>query len=52
LLRERRRLLVACGEASALELLEVQPAGKKRMTADAFLNGYKLEADETFGEQT
>ncbi len=52
LLRQRRRLLVGCGEASALELMEVQLAGKKRMTAEALLNGYKLEADETFGEQT
>jgi methionyl-tRNA formyltransferase len=51
LLQERRRLLVACGEGSALELMEVQLAGKKRMAAEAFLNGYKLEADETFGEQ-
>ncbi len=50
LVREKRRLLVACGEGSALELLEVQPAGKKRMAAEAFLNGYKLEAEETFGE--
>ncbi len=51
LLQERRRLLVACGAGSALELMEVQLAGKKRMAAEAFLNGYKLEADETFGEQ-
>ncbi len=31
-------LTVACGEG-ALEILEVQPEGKKRMTAEAFLNG-------------
>lgn len=31
-------LVVACGEG-AVELLEVQPEGKKKMTAQAFLNG-------------
>lgn len=34
-------LTVACGEKS-VELLELQPEGKKRMTADAFLAGHKL----------
>jgi methionyl-tRNA formyltransferase len=48
---EKRRLLVACGENTALELLEVQLAGKKRMSAEAFLNGYKLVLDEQLGGQ-
>ncbi|MDE7096102.1 MAG: methionyl-tRNA formyltransferase [Muribaculaceae bacterium] len=34
-----RRLLAACGDRW-LEILSLQPAGKKRMTADAFLLGY------------
>jgi methionyl-tRNA formyltransferase len=32
-------LRVACGGGTALELLEVQPEGKKRMTARDFVNG-------------
>ena len=36
------RLLVATG-SHALRLLEVQPAGRKRMPAEAFLNGHPLE---------
>jgi methionyl-tRNA formyltransferase len=35
------RLLVACGDGSVLELLEVQPEGKKRMPASAFISGYQ-----------
>jgi methionyl-tRNA formyltransferase len=41
-----RRILVGCGEGSVCELLEVQPAGKKKMSAEAFLNGYKLQSGE------
>jgi methionyl-tRNA formyltransferase len=47
---EKRRLLVGCGESTALELLEVQPAGKKRMSTEAFLNGYKITEGERIGE--
>lgn len=36
---DRKRLLVVTGDG-VLEILELQPAGKKRMTADAFLLGY------------
>lgn len=46
---EKRRLFVECG-GDLLELLEVQPAGKKRMPVDAFLNGVKLREQETLGE--
>ncbi len=46
---EKRCVLVGCGEGTALELLEIQLAGKKRMTAEAFLNGYQLTADEQLG---
>ncbi len=44
-----RRVFVGCGSNTLFELLEVQPAGKKRMSADAFLNGYKLKQDEALG---
>lgn len=46
-----KRLLVACGENTSLQIDELQLAGKKRMQAGAFLNGYKLEANERLGEQ-
>jgi methionyl-tRNA formyltransferase len=42
-------LLVGCGSGTALELCEIQLAGKKRMKAEAFLNGYRLSDDERLG---
>jgi methionyl-tRNA formyltransferase len=48
LLAEADRLLVACG-SGALALLEIQPAGGKRMTAAAFLAGRPLPAGTRFG---
>ena len=48
---EKRRLFVGCGADSSLELLEVQLAGKKRMNAEAFLNGYPLLEHEMLGEK-
>lgn len=49
---QKRRLLAGCGENAALELLEVQPAGKKRMSAEAFLNGYKITEGERMGDRS
>jgi methionyl-tRNA formyltransferase len=49
---EKRRLLVGCGEDSTLELLELQLAGKSRMTTEAFLNGYRPTEDELLGDAT
>ena len=43
------RLLVGGGESTTLELLEVQPEGKKRMPARDFVHGYHLAAGETLG---
>lgn len=48
--RDKRRLLVGCGGNTALELLELQPAGKKPMSTEAFLNGYQIAENEKFGE--
>lgn len=42
------QLLVATGHA-ALRLLEVQPAGRKRMSAEAFLNGQPLPRGNRLG---
>jgi methionyl-tRNA formyltransferase len=38
---EAERLLVGCGGATALELRELQPEGRKRMAARDFLHGYR-----------
>ncbi|MGI9073112.1 MAG: methionyl-tRNA formyltransferase [Bryobacteraceae bacterium] len=47
---DNRTLLAGCGENSALELLEVQLGGKNRMSAQAFINGYKLAEHERLGD--
>ncbi|HEX6905972.1 MAG TPA: methionyl-tRNA formyltransferase [Terriglobales bacterium] len=47
---EGERLLVGCGQNTAMELLEVQPEGKKRMAARDFVNGYRPKAGERLGE--
>jgi methionyl-tRNA formyltransferase len=44
------RLFVGCGQSTALELLEVQPEGKKRISARDFIHGYRPEAGEGVGE--
>ncbi len=43
---DNRRLFAGC-RGGSIELLEVQLEGKKRMAADAFLNGFPLESGET-----
>jgi methionyl-tRNA formyltransferase len=45
---EGKRLFAGSG-GGAIELLEVQLEGKKRMAAAAFLNGFSLAADEVLG---
>jgi methionyl-tRNA formyltransferase len=45
-----RPLLVACGEG-ALELLEVQQEGRKRIPAVDFANGQRLADNEKLGEK-
>ena len=47
----KRDLLVGCGDGTALQLLEVQPSGKKRMSVEAFMNGYKPVSGEYMGEE-
>jgi methionyl-tRNA formyltransferase len=42
-------LLVGCGDRTALELLEVQPEGKKKMAVHDFLNGYRPQNGERLG---
>ena len=45
---ENERLLVVCGQNTALELLKVQPEGKKRMATRDFVHGYRLRPGEQF----
>lgn len=45
----RKRLLIDCGEGTALDAIEVQIEGRKRMAAEAFLNGHHLNENETLG---
>jgi methionyl-tRNA formyltransferase len=51
MISQKKRLLVACGERTALELIEVQVEGRKRMSAEAFLNGQHLKDNEVLGEK-
>jgi methionyl-tRNA formyltransferase len=46
---ECERLIAGCGQGSALEILELQLEGKKRMSARDFINGYQLKAGEKLG---
>ncbi len=46
---ERRRPFVACGGETAIELIEVQIEGRKRMSAEAFVNGQHLATGEILG---
>jgi methionyl-tRNA formyltransferase len=40
------RLLVACGQGTLLEVLEVQREGRKRLSGREFLNGVRLASGE------
>jgi methionyl-tRNA formyltransferase len=46
---EGDRLLVGCGRGTAIELLEVQLEGKKRISAPDFLRGYRPLPGEKLG---
>jgi methionyl-tRNA formyltransferase len=45
------QLFVGCGENTALELLEVQPEGKKRMSVQDFIHGYRPQPGEHLGNE-
>lgn len=49
--KDKKELWVACGEGSAIAILELQPAGKSRQEIRAFLNGtgQKVKAGERLG---
>lgn len=48
--RDGDALVVACGEATALRLQQVQPAGRKPMPGAALLAGRWVEEGETLGD--
>ncbi len=48
----RDRLIVACGEGTALRLNEIQLQGSRRMSARDFLNGTRLQVGDILGEES
>jgi methionyl-tRNA formyltransferase len=50
LLAKGAQLFVGCGRSTSLEILELQPEGKKRMPARDFIHGYRPQAGESVGE--
>jgi methionyl-tRNA formyltransferase len=44
------QLLVGCGSGTTLELLQVQPEGKKPITTGEFVSGYRPATGERLGE--
>jgi methionyl-tRNA formyltransferase len=49
LLVEGDNLLVGCSQDSALVIVELQPEGKKRMSAGDFIHGYRPQNGEQLG---
>jgi methionyl-tRNA formyltransferase len=46
---EQGRFFVACGEGSWLEIVDLQPEGKRRMTTAEFLRGHALKPGDRLG---
>jgi methionyl-tRNA formyltransferase len=46
------RLLVATAGGRAVEVVELQPAGKRRMLQEEFLRGRKLQPGDRFGPES
>jgi methionyl-tRNA formyltransferase len=47
---ESTRLLAGCGKKTALELIQLQPEGKRRISARDFINGYQPQPGEKLGQ--
>jgi methionyl-tRNA formyltransferase len=43
------KLWVACGDGASIEIRELQPAGKRRMSATDFLRGNAMPSDARMG---
>jgi methionyl-tRNA formyltransferase len=48
---EGRKLMIACGANTALEIQELQLEGRKRVSGEAFVNGHRLGPGEMLGEK-
>jgi methionyl-tRNA formyltransferase len=48
---ESGRLVVRTGQGSAVEILELQPAGKRRMSSAEFLRGHRPHPGDLFGPE-
>lgn len=44
----KQGILIACGEATVLNVLELQPQDKTRLSATDFANGYRVESGQRF----
>ena len=42
-------VVVACGGGTKLRIVEIQPEGRRTMTAREFLSGRRLTAGDRFG---
>lgn len=51
LLKDIQSVFVAVGHHRGIEILELQPAGKRRMTATEFLRGHRLQDGDCFGPE-
>ena len=47
---QSRKLIIGCGGGTALELLEVQPEGRNRVSGESFANGARLLENEVLGK--
>jgi methionyl-tRNA formyltransferase len=50
LLAESTRLFAGCSDRTTLELIQLQPEGKRRMSARDFINGYRPQTGEKLGQ--
>ncbi|MCI0442001.1 methionyl-tRNA formyltransferase [bacterium] len=46
----KHAIFVACGEGTILQLLEVQPESRPRMTAHEFAIGYRIKTGDSFSD--
>lgn len=45
-------LVISCGKGTSIELLEVQLEGKKKISAEEFIRGYRILKNEFLGDET
>jgi methionyl-tRNA formyltransferase len=50
-LPDKKRLMIQCA-GSALEITSLVPQGKREMDGRSFINGFRPESGELFGEVT